>query len=827
MNSQSSAYHPPRCHTPDTEDEFEEPPLGMQSPGSGMLPPGRPQMPDNQPIPGNPQLPGFSQVIDHIPIFGNPQVPGNPQTPGNPHFPHNPQIPGNQQIPGLQQITGNSQMTLYPQMASNLQMSGYPQMPSYPQMSGNTQMAGNPQAPGTPQVHSNTQMASTPQMTYPQVPSNLQMPGYPQFPGYPQMPGYNQMPGYPLVPSYPHPELHLYPSVQHQIYGSALLPDNSTPSCPHTTSLNPNVQSPGMGKQATPPTANAGSLPTTPPKVSPGTEIIIALLGVTGAGKSHFIREVSGNLAVEVSSDLYPCTNKVQSYSFEYAGARITLVDTPGFNGMNRSDTKVLRMIGDWASEAYRNERLLSGIIYLHPITHTRMEGSILKNLRTLQGLCGQEALENVLLTTTQWSRVNWVEGEFRENRLRIREFWGGFIEKGATLQRFAGTRASGLELIHRLMLNKRKPLHIQNQMVKQHMTLLETDAGKCINELLVEQKKKHKEEVESLSLEHQEAIKAKEDQMNETLAAEQAKTQKKLEEAVTEKELLAESHAAEVKQREAEERERQEEAAAYTKSLEEQLVVEIQKRQEEERKRQEETAAKTKLLAELQAAEINKREAERRKRQEEAVAEAKLLAELQAAEINKREAERRRQEEAAAEAKLLAELQAAEIKKREVEERERQEEAVAKTKLLVEQLVAEIKRREAEEREERERREEIWRGEKAVIAVATKDLTNAVHLDTFRGSYSTRGRWILDINNHKEFELNTFAVEIQSPQFNTSSGSWAPVKTLLGLGTKGTGTKGAGSTDYIFSRGAHYVFQSGTSIRRGGQDFFIFMKEI
>ncbi|PUU81474.1 P-loop containing nucleoside triphosphate hydrolase protein, partial [Tuber borchii] len=569
MNSQSSTcrYHPPRCHTPDTNDEFEEPPPGLQSPGSGMLPPGNPQMPGGPQVPGSPQMPGLSQAPGYLQILSNPQAPGNPQTSSNPQIPHNPQIPGNQQIPSQQQIASSSQMTLYPQMPSNLQISGYPQMPSYPQMPGNTQMAGNPQAPGTPQIHSN------PQMAYPQMPSNLQMPGCPQFPGYPQMPGYYQLPGYPQIPGYPpvssywHPELHLYPLVQHQIYGSALPPDNSTPSCPHTTSLNPNVQSPGMG--------NVGSLPTAPPKVSPGAEIIIALMGVTGAGKSYFIREVTGNSAVEVSGDLYPCTNKVQSYSFEYAGARITLVDTPGFNGMNRSDTKVLRMIGDWASEAYRNSQLLSGIIYLHPITHTRMEGSTLKNLRTLQSLCGQEALENVLLTTTQWSRVNWVEGEFRESRLRIREFWGGLIEKGATLQRFAGTRASGLELIHKLMLNKRKPLHIQNQMIKQHMTLLETDAGKCINELLVEQKKKHKEEVESLSLEHQEAMKAKEDEMNEILAAEQAKAQKKLEEAAAEKELLAESHAAEVKKREAEERERREEAAAYTKSLEEQLVAE------------------------------------------------------------------------------------------------------------------------------------------------------------------------------------------------------------------------------------------------------------
>ena len=320
-------------------------------------------------------------------------------------------------------------------------------------------------------------------------------------------------------------------------------------------------------------------------------------------------------------------------------------------------------MISDWASEAYRNDQLLSGIIYLHPITHTRMEGSILKNLRTLQSLCGQEALSNVFLTTTQWSRVNWAEGEFRENRLRNRELWGGLIEKGATLQRFIGTRESGLELIHRLMLNKPKPLHIQNQMVKQHMTLLETDAGKCINELLVGQKKKHKEE-ESLSKEHQEAIKAKEDEMKKNLAVEQAKAQKKLEEAVSERELLVE-----VKKREAEERERQEEAAAKTKLLEKQLAAEIKKRQEEI-KLQEETISETKSVVEGLEGRVREIECARL---EEAVAKMELQRNMQELgvklqrdsqefsahwEMRRREAEeRKKRRDDAGKAKFFADL--------------------------------------------------------------------------------------------------------------------------------------------------------------------------
>jgi len=230
---------------------------------------------------------------------------------------------------------------------------------------------------------------------------------------------------------------------------------------------------------------------------------------------------------------------------------------------MSRNDTEVLREIADWTSETYRKGQLLSGIIYLHPITHTRVEGSALRNLRVFQNLCGQEALENVFLTTTQWSRANWAEAEFRENRLRSRECWGELIEKGATLQRFSGTRESGLELISKLMSNKQKPLLIQDQIVKQHVALLETDAGKCINEELAAQEKRYKEELESLVRERQEAIKAR-DEMKETLAAdfavERAKARKMLEEAVAERRLLEGLYAEETERREAEEKKREEE---------------------------------------------------------------------------------------------------------------------------------------------------------------------------------------------------------------------------------------------------------------------------
>ncbi|KAG0641239.1 P-loop containing nucleoside triphosphate hydrolase protein [Tuber brumale] len=318
-------------------------------------------------------------------------------------------------------------------------------------------------------------------------------------------------------------------------------------NCPHPP--------PGPGRQVN----------TTPEETSPGGEIIIALMGMTGAGKSYFIREVSGNSEVVVSCDLYSCTREVQSYSFEYGGVKITLVDTPGFDDSNRSDTEVLQDIENWTSTTYREKRLLSGIIYLHPITDSRMGGSAMKNLRVFQGLCGQEVLENVFLTTTKWSNVDLDEGEIRENSLRNGDFWGRLIDRGATLQRFHGTRESGLELIRKLMPNERKPLDLQVQIVNHHMTLLETNVGKCINGELIELEKKHRKEIESLKRAFNEVIKAKNSEMEVILAAER-KAQKELEKVEAERRLLEKLHLEEVERRK--EREMQEGAENHDKAV-------------------------------------------------------------------------------------------------------------------------------------------------------------------------------------------------------------------------------------------------------------------
>jgi len=180
-----------------------------------------------------------------------------------------------------------------------------------------------------------------------------------------------------------------------------------------------------------------------------------------------------------------------------------------------------------------------------------------MRNLRLFQSLCGQEVLENVLLTTTQWSNVDPAEGQAREDNLRDEGLWGGLMSKGATLQRFHGTRESGLALIDKLMFTTRKPLHIQNQIVGQQMTLPQTDAGKLLNEALAAREKRFKKEVEYLERKHWEATKANDGEMSRIITTELESARGRSGEAAAERKLLEGSHAAGVEKHEAKERKR------------------------------------------------------------------------------------------------------------------------------------------------------------------------------------------------------------------------------------------------------------------------------
>ncbi|KAF4565344.1 hypothetical protein EYR36_001914 [Pleurotus pulmonarius] len=207
-------------------------------------------------------------------------------------------------------------------------------------------------------------------------------------------------------------------------------------------------------------------------------DIIIAVMGPTGAGKSSFINTATNSSEAMVGHNLESCTQEVRAISCPHpeSGRNVVLVDTPGFDDTVRTDTDILSAIANWLSTTYRDKITLSGILYLHRISDNRMAGTPIKNLNMFKQLCGQDALDNVILMSTMWTEVAEDVGEGRELELQ-RNYWKPMIVAGSRTTRFDGSHQRAWEIIDALGPGS-KPLLIQTEMVDEGKTLPETSAG-------------------------------------------------------------------------------------------------------------------------------------------------------------------------------------------------------------------------------------------------------------------------------------------------------------------------------------------------------------
>lgn len=64
---------------------------------------------------------------------------------------------------------------------------------------------------------------------------------------------------------------------------------------------------------------------------TPGSQVFVAVLGLTGSGKSSFINQCIGYEVADAGNSLSSMTQKPQVYSTEPYGVTINLIDTPGF----------------------------------------------------------------------------------------------------------------------------------------------------------------------------------------------------------------------------------------------------------------------------------------------------------------------------------------------------------------------------------------------------------------------------------------------------------------------------------------------------------------
>ncbi|CAL1708204.1 unnamed protein product [Somion occarium] len=339
-------------------------------------------------------------------------------------------------------------------------------------------------------------------------------------------------------------------------------------------------------------------------------ELTVAVMGATGTGKSTFINLVSGS-NFQVGSGLLSSTTQVQSSQpFDIGGRRMVLIDTPGFDDSTRTDTDILRTISTYLENTYRNNKKLSGVIYMHRISDPRMSGISRRNFGMFRKLCGDSTLGSVIIVTNMWGEIREEVGVQRERELATEDIlFKPVLDKGAKMMRHYNTLESGRAIVEQFVNKEAVTLKIQDEVVREGKSVEQTAAGAELEaekqKELAEARRKQEEEIRRA----QEAMRLKMEEEERRHKAEIEAARVRAEaEAARQREAYAREMARQAEERRREEAHRRE----VQRQLEAQLAAQAAKRrrQEEEaqrvqqemvRQQQEAAAAQQRLREEVE----------------------------------------------------------------------------------------------------------------------------------------------------------------------------------------------------------------------------------
>jgi DNA repair exonuclease SbcCD ATPase subunit len=173
----------------------------------------------------------------------------------------------------------------------------------------------------------------------------------------------------------------------------------------------------------------------------------------------------------------------VTAYPFKHRNVQYSIIDTPGFNDTHRTDEEILEEIVSWLSSQHKERNMLSGIIYLHPISNTRVQGSTMTQLRVFKELCGKDYFDNVTIATTFWSVTDRAEAERREVELfSTANFLGDMKGLGASTARISDDRETPLRLIEQIASNRPNVMKVQKELDDSGATFKTTQASKTLS---------------------------------------------------------------------------------------------------------------------------------------------------------------------------------------------------------------------------------------------------------------------------------------------------------------------------------------------------------
>ncbi|KAJ7780606.1 lipoxygenase [Mycena maculata] len=261
-------------------------------------------------------------------------------------------------------------------------------------------------------------------------------------------------------------------------------------------------------------------------------DVVIAVMGSTGTGKSSFVKFITGNSSIVVGNGLESETIDVQTFRVRdpASGRKLTIVDTPGFDDSRAgiTDTEVLKKIADFLVEEYDSDRKLNGLVYLQRISDPRFGGQAGRNLKMFRKLCGSDSFKNVVVLTTFWDRLaDEQQGSRREKELKSK-FFKDLVDGGAHFMRHDRTIDSVRKVLGHIFALIPTNVQIQEEICLDGKSLEDTAAGSVRREEVEQIMARHEKEVTGIRAE-METIKRSNEKARRELEEERDKLQQEL----------------------------------------------------------------------------------------------------------------------------------------------------------------------------------------------------------------------------------------------------------------------------------------------------------
>ena len=127
-------------------------------------------------------------------------------------------------------------------------------------------------------------------------------------------------------------------------------------------------------------------------------------------------------------------------------------------------------------------------MLFLHRISDIRFSQTAKRISNVLQNLCGDAAMNHLMLCTTMWDRVPEDEGNNRLDELCESGAWKEMMEKGAGTAMISSmssnAKAQAEEILSQLIKNTQPvELAFQNESVRQSLHVEDTDVGMILGE--------------------------------------------------------------------------------------------------------------------------------------------------------------------------------------------------------------------------------------------------------------------------------------------------------------------------------------------------------